>query len=182
MSFLTSFDLFPVGFLNWKHASHVRPTHSHQHWRASIRTKRFHKNFTQGELHHFSPTPFSVDKPDKPVNSYCLGVNFPLRFLELRWCAYEMGCFFSREEGQLEILPVKVAYILFLTAIFWRLGSGGFDLNRFLDFQGEWMERKKRDFHDFTLHFLLLELLVGCTCFYLYIFLSFLSQLLNLFL
>ena len=52
--------------------------------------------------------------------------------LDLRWCAYEMGCFFSREEGQLEILPVKVAYILFLTAIFWHLGAiclffGGFE-------------------------------------------------------
>eukprot|EP00434_Breviolum_minutum_P008996 symbB.v1.2.007922.t3/scaffold495.1/size259991/6 len=41
------------------------------------------------------------------------------KLLVLWWCAYEMGCFFSREEGQLEILPVKVAYILFLTAIFW---------------------------------------------------------------
>jgi len=41
------------------------------------------------------------------------------RYFNRLWCAYEMGCFFSREEGQLEILPVKVAYILFLTAIFW---------------------------------------------------------------
>jgi len=45
------------------------------------------------------------------------------------WCAYEMGCFLSRERGQVEILPVNVAYLLFLTAILWHVLMSAFHIS-----------------------------------------------------
>ena len=40
-----------------------------------------------------------------------------------RWCAYEIGCFLSRERAPVEILPVKTSVLLVLVGVLWSHGA-----------------------------------------------------------
>ena len=54
-------------------------------------------------------------------NSRRLLVLWSPRYFSRLWCTYEIGCFLLKEECEIEIMPVKSAFILYLTSIVWHL-------------------------------------------------------------
>lgn len=61
-----------------------------------------------------------------PIQMETWGQWVPVRgghYHVFRWCAYELGCFLSRERVSVEILPVKTSVMLVLVGVLWSHGA-----------------------------------------------------------